>query len=159
MGQASKLDIQIEGKIIMEKWIKWEPLEEIKGKFYIDAICDDINGLRFALSNEKAKIEVIFNGFVASYRSIEEGYKQKAIYEMQGDYDSSYFRNASFFIIKNSEYIAWLCEESYDIYTRNLIHFVICEYNSFVDIITTEEPTIKILPQENEPQTGTERKL
>lgn len=128
-----------------EKWIKWEPIEEIKGQFYVDAIINDLEGLKIELSNDNRKLNLLFKGFIASCRSTEEGYIQKTYYEISRDHDKLFFKNSPLFKVENSKYISWLLEESYEIYHENLIHFVILTYNFLIDVVTLEEPDIKLI--------------
>lgn len=131
-----------------EKWTIWESNKKAIGKFYVDSIIYDIEGLRFKLLNENTEdtIELLFNGFIASLRSTEEGYRGKAIEEIVSQYADKakdYLRNYTIFVIEDSKYISWLSKESYNIYNYDLKHFVILASDSVVDIITTDEPLVR----------------
>lgn len=123
----------------MEKWIKREPLEEVKDKFDVVSVFDNFDGLVFSLENSDGTktVEMIFNGFVVSYRSIDEGARYKVIVDLDERYGVEFYNKSTFFQVHNSLYIEWIISESYGLYHKDgLLHFVILSINYIVDIIT-----------------------
>ncbi len=130
-----------------EKWIRWEPAENISIRYSIRSISHMIEGLYmifegFADENKKVyvKFKIPFNGF----RSTHERYREQTWDDLskQG-YEEGFFWNKTFFKVTNSSYIEWLLKEVYDISDRSsLIHFAFIDENFLFDIVTTEEPEI-----------------
>ena len=132
-----------------EIWIKWEPTIKLSEKFIISRLIDDKNGFRIVCYDEikKYKIQIFFKDSVLSYRSSDEGKRIKTLNLLAEKYGKDFFSKWSIFIVKNSEYIKWFNEESYNIYSEyKIMHFVFIAINDIVEILSTYIPEIIIRP-------------
>lgn len=62
---------------MLGQWIKWEPIDSLSSKYYIESTSDGLDEFKVVLSdanNEKKKVEVIFKDSVHAYRSTDESF-------------------------------------------------------------------------------------
>ena len=132
---------------MIEKWIKWEPVEGLYSTYYVDILVDSKKEFKIILSEEKnpqKKIQIIFENSVYAYRNTYESFRQNTIHILKKQYGESFYINWTFFKITNSSYLSWLAEQSYGITDEiNLTHFSIIAANEIIDIVAGYEPTIK----------------
>ncbi len=132
-----------------ETWSKWECQITVFRKCYVDSIADTIDGLVIILSDsvhEEQKLRIVFRESVHAYRSTNESYRQKKLYELKSKYGSEFYSEWSTFKVIESEYLKWLSEQSYKISEmESLIHFSIIAVDSIVDVLASYEPTLEWL--------------
>lgn len=132
-----------------EIWERWVPTTEISKKYYINSIIDDIQGLKIILSDaeiEDSKIEIVFDNSVHAYRSTDESYRQKMLNYIDEKYGTEFYSEWTLFKVVNSEYLEWICNQSFDIAElEELNHFSIIAVDSIIDIIAAYEPIINKL--------------
>jgi hypothetical protein len=129
-----------------EIWEKWEPIENLAAKYYIDAVLDTIEDFKIILSQEDKrnnKIHIIFENSVDAYRSTDESFRLHLIETLDKRYGSDFYGDWTFFKVKNSLYIQWLSEQSYGISEDlNFIHFSFVAADSILDVVTNYEPKV-----------------
>ena len=134
--------------IVLGKWIKWEPIEGLSSKYYINSILDGLEGLIVVLSDandENKKVKVVFEDSVHTYRSTDESFRQSTINDLDEIYGTQFYSDWTFFKVTNSEYMQWLSAQSYSIIdSEPLIHFIFLAVDSVVDIIATYEPKVEL---------------
>ena len=129
-------------------WKKWIPKENLKRKYYIDKIYEDLEGgLIIELSDEdEEKIILNWDGVVESYMCTEESSRS----EMYKNQDLTEW---TFFEIESSEYVQWICEQSLGIQQSDkLHHFCIIGINAVIDVVASYTPSIALkteIPQSN----------
>jgi hypothetical protein len=132
-----------------EQWIKWEPIKDLQGSYYLESIADGKEEFIIYLMNKEnkyKKIKVSFGDSVDSYRSTYESFRQKDIHDIQEKYGVDFCVEWTFFKVENSAYLQWLSEQSYSItQSLPLHHFVFITLNFFVDVIATCEPKIELI--------------
>ena len=135
---------------MQEQWIKWEPVEGLGSKYYVESIYSNVeSGFKMILSeveNNKNKVYVFFKYCVADHRTINGNFRNKIIDALREEYGSEFYNSWSFFKVNNSAYVKWVSEESYgtsDI--RNFTHYSFIAENSIVDIITNHKVEVKII--------------
>jgi hypothetical protein len=132
-----------------EVWKRWEVENDLISKYYIESVTDNIEGLRIVLSDatdESKKVEILFEDSVHVYRSTDESFRQSTINKLDEHYGAEFYRNRTFFIVTNSEYIQWLSLQSYGISdSEPVYHFSILAVDSVVDVIAAYEPKISKL--------------
>ena len=130
----------------MEEWIRWEPLKNISGRYYIDffGMVGEEWDLVIKLSdkNKKKQVEIRFEGVIASYRYTNESYCFGIFGELSKKYGDDFYVNWSFFKINHSEYIKWITEKSYDL---GFTHFCIIGGDEVLDIVASYEPIVKFI--------------
>lgn len=104
---------------------------------YLQGIYDDINRLRVILKGideDDKKLQITFRSYI-SFRTANESYRLKTLYE-------SKFKNGLNYS-SNSKFIDWIKEESRGIYDDlNMIHYLICSNDDITDVISFDEPVI-----------------
>lgn len=131
----------------MENWNKWQPFTNNLGKMYIEKVIISDNATEVILSNELENnvYKFFFNGEILSIRSSDEGKRIKLFNKLDQIYGLNFFKDWTFFTIKDSEYIKWFNKETYNIYSHyNIIHYVFMGSNNIVEILSTFSPTICI---------------
>ena len=130
-----------------EKWSRWEPITNLARKYYIDSVSEDRTGFKIVLSsseNENQKIKIVFKNSVEAYKKTDETLRHRIVCELSDNYGDEFYVNWTFFKVTNSNYLAWLSEQSYTISdTRHLTHFTILAVDSILDIVNVEEPQIE----------------
>jgi hypothetical protein len=62
---------------------------------------------------------------------------------LEKTYTKKFYSDWSLFIVKDSEFLKWFNDESYNIYAAYQInHFVIISGSDIIDILSTYEPEI-----------------
>lgn len=132
------------GKI--ENWIKWHPIENLSENYFIETMYMEDGNLIVNLfcSRTNNRLTFIFKNILA-YRSVEEGYRLTIPNYFTQDTGQNLYGCWTFFKVCNSNYVQWLTEQvSHKINLSQVIHFGIASANCIVDIITCNEPIIKI---------------
>lgn len=133
---------------MQEQWTRWEPIEGLSKKYFIDSITDNIDeGFKVVFSDsnddEKKTIQMIFKDNVASYRNINESYVYKTIIMLKKTYGRDFYGDWTFFKVTNSNYLKMLSEESYTLSDgSNFIHFSFMLGDNMLDIIASYEPEV-----------------
>jgi hypothetical protein len=121
---------------------RWIPLEEIPEKLFLEGLHDDYEGFRLLLkgSGNSKTLRISFE-FVLGYRNFNESERLKTLNSIP-----ELGKNWSLFIIKNSAFINWLIDESYNKYSEEeLNHFVIATPDDVVEVISLNEPQVEWL--------------
>lgn len=131
----------------MENWNKWQPFTNNLGKMYIEKVITSDNETEVILSSELENnvYKFFFNGEILSIRSSDEGKRIKLFNKLDQIYGLNFFKDWTFFTIKDSEYIKWFNKETYNIYSHyNIMHYVFMGSNNIVEILSTFSPIICI---------------
>ncbi len=138
----------------MEEWTRWEPKQNIIERYYIDffGMVGENWDFVIKLHNDEQKIEIRFDGMVASYKYTNESFCFRIFGELSEKYGGDFYSNWSFFKINNSEYIKWIIEKSYD--SEEFMHFCIVGGDEVIDIIANHEPTVTTINSESAIKTG-----
>jgi hypothetical protein len=86
-------DNYMEGLLVSEQWVKWEPVQDMSSSYYIDSVSDSIKGFVVTLSDaedETKKLRVTFEHSVHAYRSTDESLRQKTIFDLNSHYDERF---------------------------------------------------------------------
>lgn len=136
-----------------EQWSRWEPIEGLSSKYSIESISNTIDGFELLLADsddEKKMIRIIFENSVYAYKSTNETFRCKLIYDLDEQYGTNFYGNWTFFKVNNSSYIKSMSEESCGISdSQPLIHFSILASDSVVDIIAVYEPIVQLIQKNN----------
>lgn len=117
---------------------QWNPVGDLKGPFYLMSLVDNKDGLSLRLNGEGVDetIIIIFqNPF--SYKNADEGKLLKSLRDGK--------IRGGFFKFRQSEYIDWLHEETFNQWKKNeLVHYAIYTPNDCIDILSLNEPVVKV---------------
>ena len=135
---------------MQEQWTRWEPIQGLARKYYIDSITDNIDeGFRVVLSesgNAKKTVHVVFRDSVDCYTSTNESYINHLIFSLYERYGDDFYGDWTFFKVLNSDYLKRLSVLSSTISDdAGFTHFVLLASDSMLDIITNYEPEIKFI--------------
>lgn len=133
-----------------EIWNRWEPVNNLAKKYYIESITERIDDkFKILLSDaedEKKKVLISFPHGVDAHRNTNESYILSTLTSLKTHYGTEFYSDWTFFKVENSEYLKWISEQSYGIYEDcKFTHFCILAVDSMVDIITNYEPTVTFL--------------
>jgi len=131
-----------------EQWTRWEFAPDIAGKYDVESLIANLDGLFIKLhsSDNKRKIELTFTPCADAYRQTSESFMFDLPNELETKYGGDFFAQWSFFKIKDSAYLAWLAKQSRDYSTEfEFVHFCVLGQDSVIDIIARTEPHIKII--------------
>ena len=124
-----------------EKYIKWEPIENIPKTLYLEGLHDDYEGFRLLLRNDKTggMLRLTFDSHL-SYRNTDEGDLLKTGQVAQG------FTKWPLHTVEESRFLKWFHDESLNIHVDdNPIHIAVITPNDFVDIIAISLPKVEWL--------------
>ena len=125
-----------------EKWIKWKPIERIPNTLYIEELKETRDGLTIVMTREDNILPSLIINFdtIISYRNTDESYLLKTLNEREN------FNKWPLFKIKNSQYLVWFHEQTYDIYKKQLpeiIHYAFITPNDVIDVLAIITPILK----------------
>lgn len=132
----------------MEEWVRWQPLEKLSGKYYLESITWSEQGVIIILSDKSntQKIEIRFENFVDAYRCTNESFYFLVFSDLSKQYGTEFYKDWSFFKINNSEYIQWLSIKSATWADQfSFTHFSIFGGDEIIDIVARYEPEIKLI--------------
>lgn len=132
-------------RIDMELWKKWIPLGNIPSVLYAKSIVASETGLIITFADESNKKEIIFifNGTLYAYRFTTEGAFLKTLDYLYKHYKTEDFQASCLFTIKNSKYLKWFEEESYDVYDiKEFEHYVFYTEDGAIEVLSPYAPEI-----------------
>ncbi len=129
-----------------EKFIKWEPIKNLGGKYYIESIEDNFDGLKIILSGPKEndnKVQILFDSNVLSYKSTDESFAQKLAVDLHDCYGKGFYGDWTFFKVLDSNYISFLSAQSYG-WSDNLepTHYCFICSEFVLDVISDDDPKV-----------------
>jgi hypothetical protein len=132
-----------------EQWTQWNPIPGLAKKYYIESVSGSIEGFKIVLhkeGNKKEKSLVFFENSVDAYRSTDESFRLKIVYELAKKYGDDFYAEWTFFKVNNSSYTQWILEQaSGTADDTNFIHFAFIDPDSILDVICQEDPKIQLL--------------
>ncbi len=130
----------------MEEWTRWEPIKNLSGKYYVDAIILSDAGLIIQLSENAKKIELNFRYAADSYKYTNESFCFKIFGDLSDRYGGDFYGNWSFFKITDSDYLKWISDKSCTVSDRfPFQHYCIIGGDEVVDILSQSEPKVTII--------------
>lgn len=131
----------------IERWEQWVPVKNLKGKYEIldisDDIAQDFKVILIEEVNKENQIQLLFEYSVDIYRITRLNFKQKTLSKLSKEYGFDFYRQWTFFKVYDSEYLKWLSIES-DTVTESIdfTHYCIISPKYMIDIISGYEPKI-----------------
>src|SRR5690348_3691652 len=101
-----------------EEWIQWQPFEDVHGKYSLKIIQSDSKEFFITLYKKDSKEELKLSicGEQDIYRVTKTYYRQDLFNFLKTNYGELFYKDWTFFKIKNSSYKEWLEEESYGVF-------------------------------------------
>lgn len=131
-----------------EEWTRWEFCPGLSGKYDIETLVSNLDGLFVKLSSpdNDRKVELAFTPCADAYRQTNESFIFVLPGKLEKKYGGEFFANWTFFKIANSEYLSWLSNRSQG-YSEEFgfVHYCMLGDDAVIDIIARREPHIKIL--------------
>lgn len=132
-----------------EQWSKWEPLQGLSNKYYVDSISDTMEEFEIILSDandRKKKLRISTEYSPHSYQVTKISYKFKIISNLTRQHNETLTNKWTFFRVTNSSYLQLMSEESAGISDdRELTHVSILAQNLVIDIVDGFEPKVEWL--------------
>lgn len=130
-----------------ETWTIWEPFAvEEKAEYSLDYLIDSPSLFKLIVAstlNNPSRIEICFEHSVYAYRRTYETFRAQLISDISKKYGEDFDGPEQFFMVTNSDYIAWLSEQSGTISNEfDLQHYCFMDDDCVVDIVDTAQPTI-----------------
>lgn len=123
-----------------QEYRAWNPIEGIPHDLWVEAIHDDVEGLRFLLRGKdptSPTLRLVFES-VIGYRNINESFRIRT-WASVSDIKSL----PSLMTVENSKWLRWLVEEAGGVLRPELlIHYAIYTPEDCVDVITQFPPTV-----------------
>ncbi len=122
-----------------EIYKEWRPVKGIPSRLTCEKVMDDYDGFRIVLKDieeTNSKLLVITFDPVIAYRNIDESYRQRVFCENED-------RSGATFIVENSQWVAWLHQESYDAYKNvDIKHYSFFTLTECVDVLAEFPPVV-----------------
>ena len=132
----------------MEKWTRWEPIQGLEGKYYLESFVWPEEGVTIGLINEDKgkKIQIVFDGHIDAFRYTNESFYLKILDNASPQDDINFYKDFSLFKVINSEYLAWISEKSCT-WSDQLpfMHFCILGGDEVIDVLARYEPKVTIM--------------
>jgi hypothetical protein len=121
-----------------EQFERWEPIDGLAAKMYLDAMYDDREGFRLILTSpppETRALRILFEAPIC-YRGTQEDNLLRTIYSGNSIYPWPIF------IVKNSRYARWFYAQAKDTLDRDGRHYHIAAINQMVDVLSARKPIL-----------------
>lgn len=132
----------------MQRWTGWCFKGQKAGEYLVDDIVLVGKSLSIKLfwPEDVYKIEILYKNGVASFSHSGKSECLKITDILLKSYGDYFYTNSRFFQVKKSEYLDKLAATSYGVSDMfSLKHFCVLGKDEVVDIITNDEPEVKIL--------------
>ena len=132
---------------MQENWNKWNPENFPNGNYSVISFAQNPDGTKITLVSDECMVEVIFDGVTPHVRTSIEGLRIRTWSEVQKKNENRYFFKDWFlYIVDDSKLSAWVSEESCGVYNNEeLTHYAIVTSEDIIDVISTFEPTIRMM--------------
>ena len=136
----------IEIVIMIEQWERWEPIAKLSAKYYVESICYHLENLTIVLFDEAdTKVQVTFKKHIDSYRSVDESFRLSTMHDLSNRYGANFYGDWTFFKVTNSLYVTLLSKQPCIDATLPLQHFSLITFNSIIDILSVDGPTLEFI--------------
>ncbi|MGO9171615.1 MAG: hypothetical protein ACLP7P_06580 [Rhodomicrobium sp.] len=121
-----------------EKFERWEAIEGLAPKMFLEAMHDDREGFRLILKSPEANSKALRIRFDAPlcYRGTQEPYLLRRIYEDHAIYPWPIF------IVRNSRYARWFYSQAADALDKDSNHYHIAAMDQMIDVLSPIPPVL-----------------
>lgn len=121
-----------------ERFERWEPIDGLASKMFLEALHDDREGFRLILRSAEPKaraLRILFDAPLC-YRGAQEAYLLRQIYEAHDIYPWPIF------IVRNSRYAKWFYAQATDAIDRDGHHYHIAAIDEIIDVLSARPPIV-----------------
>ncbi len=121
-----------------ERFERWDPIDGLSPKMYIDGMYDDREGFRLILKSAEPKmrsLRILFDAPLC-YRGAQEAYLLRQIYSENDIYPWPIF------IVRNSRYAKWFYSQATDVIDRDGHHYHIAAMDEIIDVLSARPPIV-----------------
>lgn len=134
---------------MQEIWKQWKPIEGLSERYFIAEFHETLDEfwiLLLDINDRSSRVRVIFEGYVYSYRSVDEGCRVKTIGMLDELYGGQFYSKWTFFTVENSEYLQWLSKESGTWSDAvSMKHFAFITDDVIFDVAITYAPKVELV--------------
>ncbi len=126
---------------VEERFERWEPIDGLAPKMFLDAMLDDREGFRLILKSPDPKLRelrILFDAPLC-YRGTQEKYLLRSIYEGNSIYPWPIF------IVRNSRYVRWFYAQATGAIDRDGHHYHVAAMDQIVDVLSARPPILSWL--------------
>ncbi|MDS0526758.1 hypothetical protein NNC19_13785 [Clostridium sp. SHJSY1] len=134
----------------MQVWEKYYEECSMPQRFELEALVNDKNGLKLRLSDYESDnkfVDIIFKDGPVAYRCLDEVEYLKTMNYLNNTYESEYFEDCKIFKVKNSEFMEWIKNESFETFdceSKGCEQYVIFTVKEVIEVITCSKPELLI---------------
>ncbi len=124
-----------------ERFERWQPIDGLAPKMFLDAMHDDREGFRLilkALDPKFRELRILFDAPLC-HRGTQEKYLLRTIYEANSIYPWPIF------IVHNSRYARWFYAQATDAIDKDGHHYHIAAMDQIVDVLSARPPILSWL--------------
>ncbi|MGA7324257.1 MAG: hypothetical protein WBX25_07205 [Rhodomicrobium sp.] len=124
-----------------ERFERWEPIDGLAPKMFLDAMYDDREGFRLILRSPDPKLRslrILFDAPLC-YRGTQEAYLLRQIYEGGGIYPWPIL------IVRNSRYAKWFYAQATGAIDKDGHHYHIAAMDQIIDVLSARPPILSWL--------------
>lgn len=124
-----------------ERFERWEPIDGLQPRMFLEAMHDDREGFRLILRADEPRaraLRILFDAPLC-YRGAQELYLLREIYEGNDIYPWPIF------IVRNSRYAKWFYRQASEAIDRDGHHYHIAAMDEIIDVISARPPIISWL--------------
>lgn len=121
-----------------ERFERWEPIDGLPPKMFLDAMIDDREGFRIILKATEPKaraLRILFDAPLC-YRGAQEQYLLRQIYETHDIYPWPIF------IVRHSRYAKWFYAQATRAIDTDGHHYHIAAMDEIVDVLSARPPIL-----------------
>ena len=133
---------------LVERWSRWEPIEGLDPKYYLDGIIDSIDELRIRLISDRDQslgVDLTFDS-AWCYRVSYESFRADLTYQLGVKYGIDFGTKWTFFKVEESDYLSWFSRESYEFSnSAEMTHYCLLSLEAVVDIAASTDPVVSLI--------------
>jgi hypothetical protein len=131
-----------------DQWIPWSPLNDIQGKYHLNAISYQNSileiTLEISLDGNTSRLIIQFAQDIIAYTCSPDLFRSRTINELEIVYGTAFYGRSTFFKVINSSYIDMIkLTSAMTDDATNLHHFVLITADNVIDVVASYEPNIQ----------------
>lgn len=134
----------------MQLWERYYEDTSMPKQIALQKLVNDKNGLKISLSDHNSDdkfVDIIFKDGPVAYRCLDEVEYLKTMNYLNNTYESEYFEDCKIFKVKDSEFMKWIKDESFETFDCELQgceQYVIFTVKEVIEVLTCSKPELLI---------------